>query len=97
MSTNSALLSGPEVHPIKAAEEVESIHPYIQIIRLRQDHRHSLRMNRAHFPVGFCGQKPVQIIRRLAVRQFPHGRPSTPYPGKKGERFSVAAGEPHRP
>lgn len=73
------------------------IHPHIQIIWLRQNHRHGFRMDGSNFPVRLGGQKSKQVIRCLAISQFPHGCPSAPYPGKESQRLSVAAGKPHRP
>lgn len=54
-------------------------------------------MDRFNFPVSLGGQKPEQVIPRLAVGQFPHRRPPASDPGKESQLLTVAPDKPRRP
>ena len=49
--------------------------PEVHIVLARQDDGHIFRIHQADLQVGVGGQETEQIVRRLAVSQFPHRRP----------------------
>jgi hypothetical protein len=71
-------------------------HPQIDFMARRQDHRHCFRMDRADLLVGFGGEEPEDVIRRLAFLDLPDGRPARPDPSEEGERPGLIEREPYR-
>lgn len=64
LPTYAALQSEQANNPAETAEAVEHlwwrIHTYIQLIRLRQNNRHSFRRDRTHFIVSFSSLEPLK-------------------------------------
>ena len=66
------------------------VQPCLPLLRLSQDHRHGLGMDRPDLSVGLRSQQPEQICGDLPFLDRPHRRPARPDAGEKGERPGYA-------